>query len=246
MEEGSNPTMDGKPTITRQTPTARSTIDTAPNCVFCAYTTRYPAISPTSTSQDLDKHFDPEKLDPEGYVLLSTPHVMAFLDTQPLTRGHVLVTPRKHRVKIGDLGPDEAAEIGKVMPVLARAVIGAVMPDIPHDEADYNVVQNNGPGAAQVVNHVHFHIIPRPPLNYKAPTYPSKGKRKYDPAQIPQGFQATTILFGRGYRHYVDEDEPVEMVVEMRRRVAEEWKRAFGEDKEGGSKKRNERSPEKL
>lgn len=30
------------------------------------------------------------------------------------------------------------------------------------NEADWNVVQNNGARAAQVVPHVHFHIIPRP------------------------------------------------------------------------------------
>ena len=27
---------------------------------------------------------------------------------------------------------------------------------------EYNVLQNNGPGAHQAVFHVHFHIIPKP------------------------------------------------------------------------------------
>jgi histidine triad (HIT) family protein len=27
---------------------------------------------------------------------------------------------------------------------------------------EYNVLENNGPGAHQAVFHVHFHIIPRP------------------------------------------------------------------------------------
>jgi diadenosine tetraphosphate (Ap4A) HIT family hydrolase len=27
---------------------------------------------------------------------------------------------------------------------------------------EYNVLENNGPGAHQVVRHVHFHIIPKP------------------------------------------------------------------------------------
>ncbi len=31
------------------------------------------------------------------------------------------------------------------------------------DTTDFNILQNNGPSASQVVNHIHFHIIPRPP-----------------------------------------------------------------------------------
>lgn len=35
-------------------------------------------------------------------------------------------------------------KLGRVLPLVARSVLGAVLPDIPHDEVDYNVVQNNG------------------------------------------------------------------------------------------------------
>ena len=35
-------------------------------------------------------------------------------------------------------------KMGRVLPLIARTVIRAVLPDIPHDEADYNIVQNNG------------------------------------------------------------------------------------------------------
>lgn len=47
-------------------------------------------------------------------------------------------------------------QIGRILPLLSRAVTRATMPDIPHAEVDYNVVQNNGPGAAQVVPHVSY------------------------------------------------------------------------------------------
>jgi hypothetical protein len=106
----------------------------------------------------------------------------------------------------------------------------AVLPDIPHEEADYNVVQNNGPGAAQVVPHVHFHIVPRPPLNYKYPDKRSKNtpNRKYKPNLPPPGRQATAILFGRGMREDLDWDEAGELVQEMRKAVKEEWQATFG------------------
>lgn len=40
--------------------------------------------------------------------------------------------------------------------------------------------------------------------------------------------KATAILFGRGQRHYRDDDDAVGLVEVMRRRVAEEWRAEFG------------------
>lgn len=176
-----------------------------------------------------------------------------------------------------------ALQIGRVLPMLARSVLKAVMPDIPHEHADYNVVQNNGestshmepflllsksiefstswkgnlikpprlvcvlpgPGAAQVVPHVHFHIVPRPPLNYKYPTpstlvttssSSSSSGRKYAQNKPPAGRQATAILFGRGMREDLDYDEAAVLVEAMRAAVREEWQASFGsaEDAAGG------------
>jgi histidine triad (HIT) family protein len=42
-----------------------------------------------------------------------------------------------------------------VLPRLCRAVLAAT------GATDYNILQNNGRAAHQVVMHVHFHIIPR-------------------------------------------------------------------------------------
>lgn len=137
--------------------------------------------------------------------------------------------PRPHRVKIGNLSSDEAAEIGRVLPLVARAVLRSVFPDIPHDEADYNVVQNNGPGAAQVIQHVHFHIIPRPPLDYKpANGANSSGKPAYKPSQIPTGLRASYVQFGRGQRHELDDDDAEVLVKDMRENLKSEWEKGFG------------------
>ena len=112
------------------------------------------------------------------------------------------------------------------------------MPDIPHAEADYNVVQNNGPGAAQVVPHTHFHIIPRYPFESSYTPYtkdtPNTEERVRKPP--PQGIQATAILFGRGQRHYRDDEDAEGLVREMRGRIAEEWRREFGGERSELSK----------
>ncbi|KAK7903407.1 hypothetical protein LTR67_001427 [Exophiala xenobiotica] len=202
--------------------------DFSPSCPFCVIARTYGPISP-SAAADGSLELDPDKLEPPSFVLYSSEHVIAFLDIMPLTRGHVLVAPRKHQVKVGDLSPDEGAEIGRVLPVLARSVIKAVMPDVPHEQADYNVVQNNGPGAAQVVPHVHFHIVPRPPLNYVTPPRPTSASKmkQYPPNAQPSGHKRTMILFGRGMRDDLDDDDAAVLVEDMRRCIKEEWAESF-------------------
>lgn len=82
-------------------------------------------------------------------------HVLAFLDINPLSRGHVLVIPKERRARLDELSGDAAAALGGVLPRLCRAVMRAT------GCAAYNVLQNNGAAAHQVVMHVHFHIIPK-------------------------------------------------------------------------------------
>ena len=84
------------------------------------------------------------------------PHVLAFLDINPLTRGHVLVIPKERAETLDRLSDDSAAALGRVLPRLCRAVKRVT------GVANYNVLENNGTGAHQAVFHVHFHIIPKP------------------------------------------------------------------------------------
>lgn len=83
------------------------------------------------------------------------PHVIAFLDIFPLSRGHTLVVPKEAAETIDKLSDDSAAAIGRVLPRVARAVLAAT------GATAFNILQNNGPEAHQAVMHVHFHIIPK-------------------------------------------------------------------------------------
>ncbi len=82
-------------------------------------------------------------------------HVLAFLDIGPLSAGHTLVIPKERKAHLHELSDAAAAALGRALPRLCRAVMAAT------GATDYNVLQNNGPAAHQVVMHVHFHIIPR-------------------------------------------------------------------------------------
>lgn len=82
-------------------------------------------------------------------------HVLAFLDIGPLSSGHTLVIPKERVAHLHQLSDDASAAIGRVLPRICRAVMTAT------GATAYNVLQNNGSAAHQVVMHVHFHIIPR-------------------------------------------------------------------------------------
>ena len=82
-------------------------------------------------------------------------HVLAFLDVGPLSRGHTLVIPKEPAVTLDQLSDEASAAIGRVLPRLCRAVMKAT------GTTAYNILQNNGSQAHQVVMHVHFHIIPK-------------------------------------------------------------------------------------
>ena len=81
--------------------------------------------------------------------------VLAFLDIGPLSPGHTLVIPKERKAFLHELSEDSAAAIGRVLPRLCRAILGATGAE------HYNILQNNGSDAHQVVKHVHFHIIPK-------------------------------------------------------------------------------------
>lgn len=81
--------------------------------------------------------------------------VLAFLDIGPVSEGHVIVILKDHTPRIDQTESSDMVEIAKVLPKLTCAVQNAMAAD------GYNVLCNNGASAGQVVEHMHFHIIPR-------------------------------------------------------------------------------------
>ncbi|KAF8585013.1 HIT-like protein, partial [Ramaria rubella] len=87
-----------------------------------------------------------------SFKLVETDLSYSFLDIGPLSKGHALVIPKYHAEKMHQLPDEYLADAMPVAKKIALAV-GAV---------DYNILQNNGRIAHQEVDHVHFHIIPKP------------------------------------------------------------------------------------
>ena len=82
--------------------------------------------------------------------------VLAFLDINPLSTGHTLVIPKEPAQTLDALSEESAAALGRALPRICRAVIAVT------GVHEYNVLENNGAGAHQAIDHVHFHIIPKP------------------------------------------------------------------------------------
>lgn len=81
--------------------------------------------------------------------------VFAFLDIGPIHKGHTLVIPKEHAATVDQCSPDILSAIGPVLGRIGKAVVASTGCD------GYNCLCNNGRAAGQLVDHVHFHIIPR-------------------------------------------------------------------------------------
>ena len=109
-----------------------------PNCIFCKIIAgAIPAVKVYESS-----------------------NVLAFLDVQPIEKGHVLVIPKRHWPSLMEVPVDASddieclEELMYIVRVTAKAICRTFA-----DGA--NVLQANGTCAGQTVNHLHFHIVPR-------------------------------------------------------------------------------------
>ena len=81
-----------------------------------------------------------------------TKTVLAFLDIDPLARGHTLLIPKQHVERMHEIPEDVLSDI---LPIAKKIALALGI-------QDYNLLQNNGSIAHQVIKHVHFHLIPKP------------------------------------------------------------------------------------
>lgn len=80
---------------------------------------------------------------------------LAFLDINPVSKGHTLVIPKKHYGSLTETPDNVLEEVIRTVKKVARGQMKAL------GVGSLNVTQANGPLAGQVVPHVHFHVIPR-------------------------------------------------------------------------------------
>lgn len=77
---------------------------------------------------------------------------LAFKDLNPVAPTHVLVIPKKHIPSLSAAADDDRDILGHLQRVIAKIASDGGL-------KDFRVVVNNGRGAGQTVEHLHYHLI---------------------------------------------------------------------------------------
>jgi len=81
--------------------------------------------------------------------------VLAFLDINPINRGHTLIVSKKHYENISEITEDCLRDVV----VVAKKIAGAM--EIGLGAEGINILHASGKAAQQSVFHFHIHLVPR-------------------------------------------------------------------------------------
>lgn len=85
--------------------------------------------------------------------------VLAFKDLNPVAPTHLLVIPRRHIARVSEAGPGDADLLGRLQLAIGELARKTGL-------TDFRVVTNNGRGAGQSVDHLHYHVISGRRMNW--------------------------------------------------------------------------------
>ena len=89
------------------------------------------------------------------FKLFENDETLAFMDINPANEGHALVIPKEHATDVYTVSDAAIAATVATAKKIAAAVDKTLNPD------GLNLLQCNGPAAAQSVFHFHMHVLPR-------------------------------------------------------------------------------------
>ncbi|MFH1286278.1 MAG: HIT family protein [Candidatus Magasanikbacteria bacterium] len=104
-----------------------------PDCIFCKIVGR----------------------DIPNYTVYEDNHVLAFLDINPIAKGHTVLIPKVHAETVFDLNDELEKELFPAIDHVMSILQDKLSPD------GFNVGWNHLGAGGQVVLHLHIHIIPR-------------------------------------------------------------------------------------
>ncbi|TPW21085.1 MAG: Hit-like protein involved in cell-cycle regulation [Elusimicrobia bacterium] len=95
----------------------------------------------------------------QSQIVHEDDRVLVFKDLNPIAPTHLLVIPRKHIARVSDAGDADESLLGRLQLVIAEVAKKAGL-------NDFRVVTNNGKGAGQSVDHLHYHVIAGRRMNW--------------------------------------------------------------------------------
>ena len=89
------------------------------------------------------------------FKLFENHETLAFMDINPANEGHALVIPKEHSKDVHAVSDAAITATVTTAKKIAAAIDKTLNPD------GLNLLQCNGPAAAQSVLHFHIHVLPR-------------------------------------------------------------------------------------
>jgi diadenosine tetraphosphate (Ap4A) HIT family hydrolase len=90
------------------------------------------------------------------HAVAVTGSVLALPDKYPVTRGHVLIVPRRHTLDYFTMTPEEHRDAEDLLAKLRKQIL-----ESDPTVVGFNVGANCGEAAGQTIEHAHIHLIPR-------------------------------------------------------------------------------------
>lgn len=88
--------------------------------------------------------------------LFENDYMIAFMANKPITRGHVLLIPKRHAELLTELDDKIAGQM-----LIAAKKVGIALKKSKLDCKGINYILSDGAEAGQNIFHVYMHVIPR-------------------------------------------------------------------------------------
>ncbi len=90
-----------------------------------------------------------------AHIIYEDNHTLAFLDINPLSKGHTLVIPKVHAQVLSELNDEVIGNVFVAVKRVMERIDQTLHPD------GYNVGWNHHEAGGQAVPYLHVHVIPR-------------------------------------------------------------------------------------
>ena len=90
-----------------------------------------------------------------AHIVYEDKRTLAFLDINPMSRGHTLVIPKRHYRDLLEVPVEELQAVMATAQRVAKALLAGL------DAAGVNLLHATGAAAGQSVFHFHLHLLPR-------------------------------------------------------------------------------------
>lgn len=110
-------------------------------------------------------------------LLYVTPTWVAMVSRRPLSRGHLIIFPRRHVTNPGNLTANESRSLFRLIKKTSSQITNRF------GCSGWHILMNYGKSAGQSIEHIHFHLVPRYATEKRSPLWPLVSRSAYKQLQ---------------------------------------------------------------